>query len=73
MRNGGRCNAESQEIGYNWFANIEGIPKGLKYFGELNMASNVEGFWDKVIANEDRIEGKDFYKVLDIPFISYSK
>ncbi|GMN70842.1 hypothetical protein TIFTF001_053995, partial [Ficus carica] len=39
MGNGGRCNAESQGIGYNWFANVEGIPKGLKYFGELNMAS----------------------------------
>ncbi|PON33474.1 NB-ARC domain, LRR domain containing protein [Parasponia andersonii] len=52
------------------------IPHGLKYVStlrELNISSMPKKFRDRLMVNEDGLEGKDFYKVRHIPSITFSK
>ncbi|EXB96163.1 putative disease resistance protein RXW24L [Morus notabilis] len=55
---------------------LKAIPEGLKYAStlrELHMVAMWIDFEDNVRVNEEGVEGKDFYKVRHIPFISYSR
>ncbi|XP_024025597.1 LOW QUALITY PROTEIN: disease resistance protein RPH8A [Morus notabilis] len=54
---------------------LKAIPEGLKYVStlcELHVVAMWRDFEDNVRVNEG-VEGKDFYKVRHIPFISYSR